>query len=67
MENFYLCYNGAAVFVKEEGFFLRQKQQSPEWDTSAWRGPVAAEGVEHARMIGQRMVERGELTARNGK
>lgn len=64
MDRFFVCYNGAAVFVKEEQFFLQQKRESPQWDTSAWHGPIAADGVEHARMLGQAMVDRGEITVR---
>lgn len=61
---FMIHYNGAAVYVKEREFFLAQKAESPNWDTSAWHGPIEADGVEHARMIGQGMVRAGTLKAR---
>lgn len=61
---FYVHYNGASVFVKEAEFFQQQKRDSPEWDTSAWVGPIDADGINHARDIGQRMVDRGELKVR---
>ena len=64
MPAFYVHYNGAAVFVKEANFLQAQKKEDPNWDTSAWKGPVQADGVEHARMIGQQMVERGEFHPR---
>lgn len=62
MDQFYVHFNGAAVFVKEASFLQAQKEDSPDWDTSAWAGPISADGVNHARVIGQQMVDRGELT-----
>lgn len=61
MGRYFVHFNGAVVFVKEAAFFEQQRRENPKWDTSAWKGPIAADGVEHARMIGQQMVERGEL------
>lgn len=54
---YYVHYNGAAVFVKEAEFFLQQKKESPEWNTSAWYGPIEADGIEQARSKGQDMVQ----------
>lgn len=53
---YYVHYNGAAVFVKEAEFFLQQKKESPEWDTSAWYGPIEADDIEQARSKGQDMI-----------
>jgi hypothetical protein len=61
--NFMIHYNGGAVFVKEYGFFQDQKRESPTWDTSAWKGPITADGIEHARLIGENMVREGKLKA----
>lgn len=59
---YYVHFNGFAVFVKEAEFFKQQKREAPSWNTSAWVGPIVADGVEHARMIGEQMVSNGELT-----
>lgn len=61
MESYYLHYNGVSVFVKEASFFEDQKRANPKWDTSAWKGPIHADSIDHARMIGERMVTKGEL------
>lgn len=61
MPSYYIVHNGAAVFVKEAAFFQQQKIENPNWDTSRWKGPINADGVEHARMIGQQMVQQGKL------
>lgn len=64
---FMVHWNGGAVFVKERGFFLEQKAQNPTWTgSSAWVGPIQADGIEHARLIGQNMVNAGEID-RNGR
>jgi len=60
---FMIHYNGAAVYVKEREFFLAQKKAAPTWDTSNWHGPIEADGIEHARLIGQNMVRDGKLKA----
>ena len=62
MNRYYVHFNGFAVFVKEAEFLKQQKRDCPSWNTSAWVGPIAADGVEHARMIGEQMAQRGELT-----
>jgi hypothetical protein len=61
INRFYVHFNGAAVFVKTASYFLQQKKENPSWNTSAWHGPIEAEGIEHARMIGEQLVREGKL------
>ena len=53
--------NGAAVFVKELEFFNQQKAASPNWDTSAWKGPITAKTVEEARFVAKLAINKGQF------
>ena len=56
MQKYFVMRNsGQAVFVKEAEFFEAQKRESGPNDQTWWTHwtPVYAEGIEHARLIGE--------------
>lgn len=61
MALYYVHHNGAAAFAKEALFFQEQRRNDPSWDTSAWRGPINADGPSHARMLCEQMAQQGEF------
>lgn len=62
LEVFRVHWNGAAVFVKEEGFFQNQRVAEPVWGNgpalTAWH-PVLAENLEDARYRAQKSRQEG--------
>lgn len=49
MPMYFYHWNGASFFLKEAEFFRRQRQETPSWDASAWRGPIKADSLNAAR------------------
>lgn len=51
LQNFYVHYNGSAVFVKEAEFFKSQGGLKSDWG-NGWYGPIKATSISDARVKG---------------
>lgn len=59
METYYVLIEPYAVYVKEGKFFKDQGGLKEEWGKN-WK-PIIAEGIEHARLIGETMRDKGAI------